>query len=214
MRAVLGLSLAAVAATVLLACGEAEDVVQTDSPSATTPAASGTQTPTPDSGVTVTSEPSPPPTSSPGPTAGWRVYEPASSLFSVQYPSDWFAADGSISSRDLAAWDGPGRVADAIEVEFGSYVDDGVSGCGIISVDKSGGQVIPNEATAIALDDEPAWRLVRDEGDPLLEGVLTRIDAISSIHAGYCFTIVGYFTQDEPDTAAFDAIVATFEFAS
>jgi hypothetical protein len=175
-------------------------VLDTPEPSPTASAAA--QTPTAEATVTSSA------------TADWESYSDPGGKFTIRYPQSWFESDGSLYSRDPATFKGGyDPEPDVAEVEIGYYPDDGVSGCGVLSVDPDTGQVSPQaDATPVKLGGESAWQLVREPGDPAIEGELTRIQAISLIYKGYCFNIAAYFTQEIPDVAAFEEIVGTFRF--
>ena len=187
-----------------LSSGGEEEVVR--QPAAETP------TPIPEPAPTATATPTPEP--SPGVPADWLAYSDPGDLFTVRYPPDWFERDGELYSENPDIWSGaPSLPPEVTNVEIGSYPDDGLSGCGVLSADTKTGEVSPAaDATQATLGGEPAWQIVREAGDPAIEGGLTRIQGISLIYKGYCFHIAAYFTQQKPDVDAFLGIASTFKF--
>lgn len=162
-------------------------------------------------------EPSPTPVTLPiSPTPSvWAVYADEDGRFAVKYPSGWFRADGSgsVYSFDPATTTGYGPLpVEVMKVDVGSNAA-GAGGCGPHSINQSTGEVIPTAgATQVSLGGFPAWQIVRVAGDPAIEGTLTRIQGVSALYQGYCFKLVAYFTQKEPDIETFEEILRSYEF--
>jgi hypothetical protein len=194
-----------VAAVVLtVTSGGGEEVVVQDLPTAT----ATQEPPTPGVG-TPTSAATPSPTAAA--PSEWISYSDPGGLYTLEYPPDWYLTPGQaqFSSSDLTAAKGVTRPDEAIVVEVGAFKVGEIGSCGAVSVDGD-----PKEgAVSATLGGVQSWTIARVSPDPAIEGNLTRIETVSSIHAGYCYNITGYFTQADPDVELFDRIVGTVKFA-
>jgi len=148
-----------------------------------------------------------------GVPADWPTYSDPGGLFTIRYPADWFQVENSVSSVDPSTAD-KSAYADSIHFEFSANRYDGY-GCGVLAFDLASGQVAPQPgSTQSSLGGIPAWKIVREPGDPFLNDPYTRIEAVSTIQSGYCFNMAGYFKQQNPDGAIFSQVVSTFRFIS
>jgi hypothetical protein len=177
---------------------------------------SGEDLPTASGSAAPSGSPSPTASGTVGPTAtpsttvppGWVAYTDPYGQFTVSHPPGWFETEREFSSVDPSMIE-PG--VESFDVEFSLSLDDG-HGCGVLHYDLTTGVVSPDpNATTVQLGGVAAWKLLREPGDPGLNEY-TRIEAISTIYNGYCFNIVGYFTQQDPDVNVFSQITSTFQF--
>jgi len=103
-----------------------------------------------------------------------------------------------------------------VEVEAGYNPAVGSNTCGgTLSVDPKTGEALGPLPGAVpaSLGGQPAWQIVRIQGDPAIaEEDLTRIQGISVIYKGYCVLLTAYFTQQNPDVDTFLKIAASFQF--
>ncbi len=195
------------------ACGGEEEIA----PPAT-PAATATPTTTALSTPIAATQPSATPatTVTPGPApADWKTYSDPGGLFTIAYPPNWFERNGPIYSADPDTWDklNVDLPPEVVKVEVGYYEAAGSSACVALDVDPKSGQGSPVEgATPATLGGLPAWQIVREAGDPLLNEPMTRIQGIAVIYKGQCFSVTAYFTQEFPEVAAFLQMVASFQF--
>jgi hypothetical protein len=95
MRLVSGPALAVTAAIVFLACGETQEVAQTESPRATTPA-------TPTASSAPTTAPAPPTPTADDVPADWQTYTDPELGFSLEYPPGLVVEDLSDPTSDLS----------------------------------------------------------------------------------------------------------------
>ena len=145
----------------------------------------------------------------------WATYTDPGGLFTVRYPSDWFTDGSNISNTDPKTWQGPAAPPDLIQVQLGYTGATGSNTCGMISVDAATGEMIGplDDAKATVLGGIQAWRIVRTQGDPAVEGRLTRIEGVATVHSGYCVDVTAYFTEQDPDVDTFNLIVEDFCFS-
>jgi hypothetical protein len=202
--------------------GEEEAVQQV---ATATPGASATSS----SAATLAVTPSPQPstTAAPAPVAtpvpvpeGWVTYEDPGGLFAIAYPPGWFERNGHFYSKDpdTVVETKNGVPAEIVKVDIGYYPDDGVSGCGLLTVDPTTGGLQPSTADAptivatTTVDGAPAWHFIRSKGDPVLDLGVTRIEGIDLVYKGYCFNIRAYYTQANPDVDTIAKVIASFQF--
>ena len=173
--------------------------------------------PTPNAVATVSPTSLPTSTATPEPDAAtsWPLYADPEGLFTVRYPTSWFEEEGRFFSRNPASFQGvAGRPPDAVVVEMNYHAEDGSSGCGVaLQIDPQTRRGAPApDATPTSLDGVPAWRVVRLQGDPVIQEDLTSVEAVSLLHQGYCFNLAAYFTVADPDENIFSQIIGTFGF--
>jgi hypothetical protein len=173
-------------------------------------------TPSPGPSAQPSSKASSSPAATPSPVpADWPTYSDPGGLLTIRYPTSWLEIDGDFYSSDPTAKSGPSLAAEIVKVEVNYYPAAGSTACGGLSVDPATGEGSPTPgATATTLGGVLAWRLVREPGDPAIEGHLTRIEGVSAIYKGNCFIVAAYYTQQKPDVAAFERILSTFKFAT
>jgi hypothetical protein len=196
-----------------LACGESEEAVPNSETATAEPTVSvpptfsvETGTPTPDANSTPVS----------APPVNWVTLTESTGLFRIRYPPEWVLDESgyAIYSSDPTTFKGgPDLPFGVVKIEFGYYAYDGVSGCGQLQPDPFTGELkLAPGATAAELGGVEGWGIVREEGDPAIDGVLTRIQGVSTIYKGYCFHLAGYFTQERPDVETFEQVLSSYEF--
>lgn len=226
MRLVSGLALAVVAAVALLACGETQEVIQSESPGATTPAASATPTAGPVAADTPTAtaapDVSPTPTvpldvdpydpsawtAVPVPTSAipavpesWEVFDSKGGVsYQFRYPDTWFiGGTNRVMSFDPATWTTPAYPPGGVlvEVQIGPV---------------QSAAERPPEATDTTIAGMAAWEIVRVLDLPGVNPDISRYHSVGVDYSGYRIFIVGFFEDKDADESAFRQIVSSFEF--
>jgi hypothetical protein len=175
-------------AVLAYACGDEEETLPTGAP------------------TTASSDPAPTPT-------GWLTYTDPGGLFTIDYPADWYQQGSAFYSSNPADFTGaPGLPPGLVKVEVGADDAFRLTACGAVSIDPSTGAGTPEPgATEASMDALPAWEIIRGEGDPTIQGSLTRIHGVSMVHEGTCYRVVAYFTQSNPDEASFELMLDSFK---
>lgn len=204
------LGTAGVAGAVIVGSSDSEEEVAQQ-----TTRASASAAPSPTQSVSPVATETPAPTATPSIPEDWPTYADPGGLFTIRYPSTWLEIDGTFFSSDPRTSGGYSQPPDMVQVEISYREAAGSDTCGgTISTDlKSGEEIGPLPGTtATTLGGAPAWELMRVQGDPAIEGDLTRIHRIAVVHGGYCLYITAYYTQQNPDVATFLDIASSFEF--
>ena len=143
----------------------------------------------------------PPPNISPPPIPeNWRVFEGSKLItYSFRYPDTWYLnGTHRVSSWDPAAWTGPryppGGVLVEVQIARPEFAEPR-----------------PTEATDTTLAGLPAWEVVRSY-DSAASGGITRLHSVTASHAGYVFSLIAYFAQDQPDETTFSQILNSVVF--
>jgi hypothetical protein len=197
MRSILILT----AALLLAACGDEEG---------SSPGGSGSTTPSPFVTATITGSNTGGPLGSPtivsplsipeepALPSNWLTYEDPERRFVLQYPPEWFAEDGILSTFMLGSV-GTDFPAEAIKIDVGYSL---ISQLGTCS-----GEVGSSDTR---LDGEPAKIISRVYAG----SVVTRADVVTAANADFCYGISVLFSQGEPDISTVARIIGSFRFGN